>query len=373
MQLKKNLEVLNYAFVADDVLGSENGYYDSRAIFVPSANNLTLEYSVEPSTQYVWVGDIYGSMNAVELASDGSVIALHQNTNNSTTINITTSETTSSLKVTSRITGDFRKPWLLKLAKNENSEKVVRPTLVDEGVGFYPEGGVVNVNDDFMYKKYSVNGSRYLKAVGYFFGTMRVCEFDKDGVFICSHRKNGNYTSIEFVTRHKCAYVGIATRLKQGIAADLFDLGANKAPFPRIMYGVEGVQKNIYNDRFGVQPYGNVYIVPNPSEDNTNYTRFHNRLEFNVASHSDFSIDVWPSVSGNSLFGDDITPSSSVAVKIKKKANPATAKNILWVGDSISDYQNTAKYAKEIFDGITSGVAPTFVGTRHTTGTPDES
>ena len=376
VQLKKNLEVLNYAFVADDVLGSENGYYNDSAIFVPSTSMLTLEFPVEPNTQYSWVGDIFGGMCAVELTSTGLMIALHENPsapNEIKEVSITTSENTSSLKVTSRITGSFTRPWLLKLAKNTTSEEPIRPTLVDEGAGYYTESGGVTVNDSFMFRKYAVNGSRYLKAVGYFFGTIRICEFDKNGVFICSHHKNGTYTSIEFVTRHDCAYVGIAIRLQRGVAADLFDLGTNKAPFPRTMYGVEGVQKNIYADRFGIQPYGNVYIVPVPSEDNSSYTRFHNRLEFNVASHSDFSINVWPSVDGESLFGDDATPSSSVTVKFKEKKNPASAKNLLWVGDSISDYQNTAKYAKEIFDGIALGVAPTFVGTQHTSGTPDES
>lgn len=375
-QLNKDLEVLNYAFVADNILGSENGYYGTDGTFTPSTSLLTLEYSVEPSTQYVWVGDIFGGMSAIELTSTGKVIAIHKNPNRpneAKEVRITTSETASSLKVTSRTSVDFTKPWLLKIAKNETSENVTRPDLVAEGIGYYTEGGVLTVNDNFMFKRYSVNGSRYLRAAGYFFGTMRVCEFDKNGVFICSHYKRGDYTSIEFVTRHDCSYVGIATKLSIGIAADLLELGDNKVPFPRVLYGVEGVQKNIYNDRFGIQPYGNVYIVPNPSEDNSNYTRLHNRLEFNVASPGNFSINVWASVNGKSVFGDDITPSSSATVKFKAKSNPATAKNILWVGDSISDYQNTAKYARQIFDGITSGVAPTFVGTRHTTGTPDES
>lgn len=376
LTLKKDIDVLFDGVILSEFLSSENGYYKPNGIFVSSANLLTLEFAVEPNTQYEWVGDIFGGMTAVETTAAGAVIAYHTNPDNPNErkeLFLTTSETTSRIKITSRITKNYARPWLIKLAKNSYVEKLVMPTLVDEGDGYYPDGGVVSVHTGFHYKKYSVAGSRYLKAVGYFFGTMRVCEFDKNDVFICSHRKTGDYTSIEFVTRHNCAYVGIATYLMKGITADLFDLGLNKAPFPRIMYGVEGVQKNIYNDRFGIQPYGNVYIVPNPSADNTNYTRFHNRLEFNVASHSDFSIDVWPSISGKSLFGDDITPSSVVAVKIKAKANPATAKNILWVGDSISDYQNTAKYAKEIFDGIASGVAPTFVGTQHTSGTHDES
>lgn len=373
---------LDEAFlVSENYTDAYNGYYDRLNAFHSASDIVTYKVSVKPMSTYVVVGDLFGYMSFNELTSSGKFIRSNQYSGESSSRQVVkTTETTAFLYVTTRITNDFDKPLLFIVSNDEILDKeifAVKELIADSSeIGYAIQTGSVTSSDEYICKKFEVSQGRKFRATGYFWGAICICEYDENDSFVAYH-KRWTYSipanSIDFVTRPNTKYVRVSSWLTKGIDAKLYDIGFNNLCFPLTFYGVEGIQKNIYCDRFGLSDFGSVNLIPSPNEDNSSQTRMHNRIEYNVSSYGTKNLKIFASVSGESSYGDDFAPTNAVVVKFLERKNPSSAKNILWVGDSISDYQNTAKFVKQAMEETAGGIVPSFVGTRHTTGTPDES
>ena len=204
---------------------------------------------------------------------------------------------------------------------------------------------------------------------------MSVCEFDKSDTFLEPHyidQVSGStrYYSIDFSTKNTCSYVWCSSSTSSLDCCALYDLGDVGGVFPEKVYCAVDLEKNLYYDRFGFPDSMDVYARTSNDSDNTPMQK-RDKLLFNSTGTKTIRFRVFGE-NGN-LLGNDNQNSRSASVEILANANPAAAKNVLWIGDSISDYKNSAQYAKELFTANVGGVVPTFIGTRHTTGTPDES
>lgn len=124
---------------------------------------------------------------------------------------------------------------------------------------------------------------------------------------------------------------------------------------PEKIYATVGVEKSVYYSSITTRKDIKIKI-------------------FCYTTHGQFDNYRWhftPTVTGQSdLFfraydlQNKLIEERVVTLVVGAKTLPATAKNILCIGDSITELQNTPQYIKAVFDSIPTGVKPVFVGTK---------
>lgn len=362
----------------------EVGYYSTGTNLVSNDEFLTYTVAVKPNTWYTWTGSMFSVMKIYEYDAGSNVVASHSD-NPCSLLSFKTTASTTTVKIPTHIR--VQEPFLyesdylsfVESSENKLLEKNVflgRLSPSDEKIGWYDSNAVFHPETGgWVCRKFDVKPNHKYKFIGAMFSGVSVCEYDSGDTFLGYHRiaqasSSTRYYTIEFSTKNTCSYLWCSSSTSNLNCCALYDLGDIGGVFPEKVYCAVGLEKDLYYDRFGFPGSMDVYIRTSNDSDNTPMQE-RDKLLFSGTGTKTINFRVYGE-KGN-LLGTDDQNNRSASVEILANANPAAAKNVLWVGDSISDYQNSAQYAKELFTANIGGVVPTFVGTRHTAGTPDES
>lgn len=383
-----DLSSSNSAFrISDTPLDTADGFYKADGTFTANSDYKAIKIKVEPLTQYTFVGTMIAPIGIPYYNSVNGLCGYKSVSGTVNKVTFTTSEQADYIWISTKKTNDIQSPIVFKNTYDKDYWKDFLNPDVHEiaassvAQGWYNRSGVLQNAAGYINKKFNVSFGHKYRAIGYMFGNLAVCEFDSNNVFIREHHRKvyepygQYYYSIDFCVEPNCAYVIVSSQGSSGGGKDarLYELGWNRVPCPSKFYGAAGIQKNIYHDRFGLVGYGIVNTLPNPNQDDSDCTRMHNRLELNITTAKTLPVKIYPSVCGENVWGNAINSFKDASIEFVARQNPSTAKNILWIGDSISDYQNTAKFVDACFNEVEGGVVPTFIGSRHLTGTPDEA
>jgi len=391
-----NLNLINNSVLNDilaGLLSNDGYYYDNTGAKNESPDFIAYDkVPVKGNNEYIFNGCIFSNCFILEYSQDDSLIKYHGDLsvgyeNPTYSLKFKTDPKCSYIKFgTSKPDSAANKknisPKLFAITNAYNSilEKNIVNLLEssdkEDGKWINNQGQLQLSNDFELYTKVLVSPYTTYRFTGCLFALASILEYDENDEIITAHYNNTEYTNpwyeMEFTTNVRCAYLKVPTVKRNrdinrlGVSASLVFVKEEDAFYiPKRTFFAKNLEKSMYYDRFGLS---NDYIVSlNPSSRTAYGYPKQRRWSYTPSNTNSFNVNasVW--------YNQKLVANQNIVCEILEKRNPTERKNILWVADSISDYQNTAKFCKELFDGIGSGTPPTFVGTKHTSGTPDES
>ena len=394
--LENNLNLINNSVLNDilaGLLSNDGYYYDNTGAKKESPDFIAYDkVPVKGNNEYIFNGCIFSKCVILEYSQDDSLIKYHGDLsvgyeNPTYSLKFKTDPKCSYIKFgTSKPDSAANKknisPKLFAITNAYNSilEKNIVNLLEssdkEDGKWINNQGQLQLSNDFELYTKVLVSPYTTYRFTGCLFALASILEYDENDEIITAHYNNTEYTNpwyeMKFTTNVRCAYLKVPTVKRNrdvnrlGVSASLVFVKEEDAFYiPKRTFFAKNLEKSMYYDRFGLS---NDYIVSlNPSSRTAYGYPKQRRWSYTPSNTNSFNVNasVW--------YNQKLVANQNIVCEILEKRNPTERKNILWVADSISDYQNTAKFCKELFDGIGSGTPPTFVGTKHTSGTPDES
>lgn len=394
--LLNNIELTNSSILNDILVGvtyNDGYYYDNTGAKMESPDFIAYDkVPVKGNNEYIFNGCIFYKCFILEYSQDDSLIKYHGDLsvgyeNPIYSLKFKTDTRCSYIKFgTSKPDSDANKKHISpKIFAITNSYKSILErnivNLLDtsekvDGKWIDNQGQLQSSNDFELYTKVLVSPHTTYRFTGCLFAWASIVEYDENDEIITAHNNATEYTNpwyeMKFTTNVRCAYLKVPTVKvnsdvnKLAVSASLVFVKEEDAFYiPKRTFFAKTLEKSLYYDRFGLS---NNYIVSlNPSSRTDYGYPKQRRWSYTPSNTNSFNVNasVW--------YNQKLVANQNIVCEILEKRNPAERKNILWVADSISDYQNTAKFCKELFDGIGSGTPPTFVGTKHTSGTPDES
>ena len=366
-----------------------NGWWNQNGTWTDQQNFFAYSSDIIGGCEYVYDGYMYSSMHIIAYDQFGNVVGAYNDADAGERYRLLKFKVPENA-VAVFYSGNGVEPVIYPASGNSENLALshigeiikdypikMEPISGSEEYGYYNELGQFTSHSSIFTVSFSCKPNHRYEWVGTMYGNMAICEFDKNGAFIRSYRRkqSARYGYFAFTSSSEAVVLKVGkSDFFPGRSMALFDCGFAGVVVPSVFYGTVGIQKNIYYDRF-MPTDGQTRLYSSAS----GVSLKNRRLEITptlegsydmVAAISNDNRDVLTAFPGVINYPDE---SRSSKLKVMAPANPSTAKNILWVGDSISDYQNSARFVKELFDANVGGVAPTFIGTRHTSGTPDES